>query len=764
MTVYLGTLMICLISLVLGAAVCCPSGGWSWLAPPVGLAAAMLISLSAMALPGEGTTAAAAVGVALVISAVVLWRQRVAPDFASGGPLAEGLPIAAMVLAFCSLPFLANGRIGVLGVSMLDDLSFHMGQADAMRTLGLDAHVTSSGYPLGPHALVAALAEGTGIGVGDGFTALLLSIPVLTALTALTVLDRGNPVLRSLGAVVCGTPYLVSAYVAEGAFKEPLLALFFLAFILGLRDVHRSRRLDPRRGAVLVLTGGGGAAAFGIAALIWPALGVAILGSIELFDRRRERVRRKAVVARVVLGAGLLAAAVFALSLRSREFFDSGPGQFVATKGTGGNYAGQLNPFEALGIWPYSDFRYGVAHNLVLGPVVLVAVAVVLGGVMWCRRHRESALLAGAIAAVTVYLVARPVTLAYFSGKALVVAAPILTLTGVMAGLAAASGLNSGRRRVVTGGLIMYLALAGYSSALALRASHVRPSGPGPDLAAFRTIVQGARTLYLGRDNFAAWDLRGAKLFGYQGYSTGLIERLTERPAKSRTDRTRAAVDIDSVGYRRLNAFRYVVTPRTAFASSLPVNYRLLRSTPWHLLWERRGLVQQRLILDEGEAPGAVLDCERGNRRGTGSAFVRPRPVTGPVGGWRTPGGGRPPAPGVTSSGGSLVQRLRLGAGIWDLSMRYLSDVPLQLRAGTLVRSLEPNIEDDSSFFTAGHITRTRGGSVTVEVAVPERRRIDIERTVVLGTVVATRVDRPGRVVPLRTACGRYVDWFDPGR
>ena len=37
-------------------------------------------------------------------------------------------------------------------------------------------------------------------------------------------------------------------------------------------------------------------------------------------------------------------------------------------------------------------------------------------------------LLAAALAGVTVYAVARPVTLAYFSGKALAVVAPVLTL------------------------------------------------------------------------------------------------------------------------------------------------------------------------------------------------------------------------------------------------------------------------------------------------------------------------------------------------
>ena len=40
------------------------------------------------------------------------------------------------------------------------------------------------------------------------------------------------------------------------------------------------------------------------------------------------------------------------------------------------------------------------------------------------------------------------------------------------------------------------------------------------------------------------------------------------------------------------------------------------------------------------------------------------------------------------------------------------------------------------------------------------RRRIDVVRTALIGDVAATRVDDRGHEVPLRRACGRYVDWY----
>ena len=109
------------------------------------------------------------------------------------------------------------------------------------------------------------------------------------------------------------------------------------------------------------------------------------------------------------------------------------------------------------------------------------------------------------------------------------------------------------------------------------------------------------------------------------------------------------------------------------------------------------------------------------------------------------------------------MQRLRLGKGTWEISVRYFSDVPLHLRAGPIARTLPPYVADQASFWGVGRIT-TPGGPLTVRIDVPARRRPDIARFVQLRSMAATRVDRTGRVVPLKRACGKYVDWFGAGR
>ena len=252
------------------------------------------------------------------------------------------------MLAFASLPFVANRRIGELGASQLDDLSFHMGQADAIREVGPAASVTASGYPIGPHSLVAIVAEGTGLGTASVFAGLLLAIPVLTALTALAAF-RGVPArLRILGAVLVGLPYLPVAYFAEGGFKEPLLAMCLLGFALILREARAEAMLAPAHVAGLVLTAAGGVAAFGTTALVWPAAALAWFALLRTLPRRAG-----SCVCRGCGGtphgcspgwrsrpaaAGLLAAS-------SGDLFSSGPGGFFRDRGNGGNFIGQLSPF-----------------------------------------------------------------------------------------------------------------------------------------------------------------------------------------------------------------------------------------------------------------------------------------------------------------------------------------------------------------------------------------------------------------------------------
>jgi hypothetical protein len=754
-TAYLSALAVCAVSTVVGAALACRPGGWSWTAPAVGLGVVMLLTLVAVRLPGHGTTAAVAVTLASVLSVTRLARRRV--DF---GAVVGGLPVAVAVLAVCSLPFVANDRIGELGAWVSSDLAGHMAQAEALAKHG-SGHITSSGYPNGPHAVVAALDGGLGVGASAGFTGLLLAVPILTALTALAALSGTRWYFRLPGAALAGIPYLAVSYFAQGAFKEPLLALFFLGFVLTLRDAYFSGRLEARLALALLVITGGGVAVFGVTGLAWFAGALVWVGLLELLGGRRPDLSRWQLRRWLPAVAVLVVVAIAAVVVAAGgDFFDTGPGRYITSNDPGGNFFGQLSPLEALGVWHQPDFRFAPSSPL-LDPGILLACAVVIFGLAWCWRGREWVLLAGALSAISIYVVARPFTLAYFSGKALTVAAPMLTLIAVKALATVASTERLGRLTpaLAAAALAAYLLVAGSSSALVLRGTHVRPADRGHDLAAFRPIVDGQPTIYLGRDNFAPWELRGAQLRGFQSYDTPLALGIVDRPLKYAGDAKPPAADFDSVDPFLLGGARYVVAPRTAYASVAPANFIPIKRTRWHVLWERRGPLPPREILAEGEAPGKVLNCRirRGRllARTAGVAYVRPEPVVGRAHDWRVGGA-------HLQSGQSRSQELRLGPGTWDLSLRYFSDEPLRLRAGSLDTSLPAYVGDSSTFASAGRVVST-GGALRVTVTAPPRSRIEILRTAILGTLAATRVDDRGGVVPLARACGRYVDWFRVG-
>jgi hypothetical protein len=500
-------------------------------------------------------------------------------------------------------------------------------------------------------------------------------------------------------------------------------------------------------------------AVFGPAALAWFAGALAWVGAIEVLGGRRPDLGRWRPRRWLPVIAVLLVAVVVTLIAGAGDFFDTGPGRYLTSNVPGGNFLGQLSPLEAFGVWHQPDFRFAPSNPL-LDPGVLLACAVVIFGLAWCWRHREWALLAGGLAAISVYVVVRPFTLAYFSGKALAIAAPMLTLIAVKAigTVASSERLRRPTPALAAAAFAAYLVVAATSSALVLRATHVRPADRGHDLAAFRSIVEGQPTIYLGRDNFAPWELRGAQLRGFQSNDTPLALSIADLPEKYAGDAKPPAVDFDSVDAWLLSGARYVVAPRTAYASVPPSTFVPIKRTRWHVLWERRGPLPSRKILDEGEAPGKVLNCRtrRGRRlsRTAGVAYVRPKPVVGRAEAWGVGG--------HLQNGQSRSQELQLGAGTWDVSLRYFSDLPLHLRAGPLDTSLPAYLGDPSAFVSVGRIV-SKGGPLRVTVTAPARSRIETFRTATLGTLAATRLDDRGGLVPLADACGKYVDWFRVG-
>ncbi len=80
------------------------------------------------------------------------------------------------------------------------------------------------GYPLGPHAIVSATSKVVpGADLIETFAGLTGAIAVLAALTAYGALGGVRDRFRAPAAVLAALPYLGAAYLAQGAFKEPML-------------------------------------------------------------------------------------------------------------------------------------------------------------------------------------------------------------------------------------------------------------------------------------------------------------------------------------------------------------------------------------------------------------------------------------------------------------------------------------------------------------------------------------------------------------
>ncbi len=115
---YASAIAIVVAAVVLGRGVCVLAGlnRSVWLSPAVGFAALMVVCDVAIGLPGRGWTAVIAVVVACAASIwLVIHRHAAWP------PLGETAVVGGVVLVFLSIPFLANARVGVLGIGLLND-------------------------------------------------------------------------------------------------------------------------------------------------------------------------------------------------------------------------------------------------------------------------------------------------------------------------------------------------------------------------------------------------------------------------------------------------------------------------------------------------------------------------------------------------------------------------------------------------------------------------------------------------------------------
>lgn len=768
---YGAALLIVLFSLVLGRAICAFAGGrqrW-WAAPAVGLAAAIILADAAIKLPGKAVTSVSAEILAVAAAATYLaLRHRPAPGWWKTPRLAWGqlnnLAIGLAALLVASMPFLASGRVGLLGVSLDNDTDNHLLWAETVRSSRMALlWGTQSSYPLGPHSLVATVGTATGAPLNLVFTGLLVAVVPITAMTAAGVLARERWWRRAVAGILCSLGYLLAAYYAEGAFKETIIAALLLAFVLLAEQVRarwcetaaksRWRLLIP---AVILVVGS--VYTYSYLGLAWFASAIALWAVAQVIAHpgglRRWFSRRgiSDVLPELTIAGGLGVILLLPIAAQIINFYNAigtSPAAGGGIPATAlGNLPGPLSGYEMLGIWWSPDFRLASSNTFMAGELSAFALALAIYGLVWAVRRRQLLLVAAVVGSVAIYLHSRGSQSPYVTAKALVIATPIVMAVILRGLLSSREGLVPIRvARLAVAAL--FCAAAGYSSYQALRDEPVQAPEPGRELAAFHRIIGNSRVLTLGDDDYAPWQLHASAVSALASNSPSLGGALA-RPSKPYV--FGQSLDFDSVTPAGLDNFRYVIAPNTDYASQVPPNFKLVASARLYTLFERTGPTEPRQTLEAPGSAGAILDCRSSTGRRLQTARGFAATMTPPV---TVPGSG-------LTAGGGVSLHLPLPKGEWQLSIQYLSSFDLNLSALGRRWTMPAYLGRQGPFFAVGAVEGTGAASpVTLSIAATRPSVFTGPALFAsISVVAATRLPDVRRVVPLGRACGKYVDWY----
>lgn len=740
--------------------------------PAVGLSVLIVVSLATIQLPGRVVTAIVALmlvviaAMAVVIVHWVLATPRARTDPVSPIPAVLGgvaVVVTIGVSAFgAAIPFIANGTVGLPGVGLDNDTANHLLFAEELRNpiVGARYGGLPTGYPLGPHSLAAAISSGLGVRTDLAFTALLVGTVIITALVAAAALRSDSAWKRPLVGVLAALLYLVASYYAEGAFKETLVGLLLLALVLHLEEVTREwQTLSRARWKLLIpasLLVAGALYVYSYPALVWIGLTLVIWLGAEVVSRRgwlrRWRVLvpeigpAAAIAGGVVVLAALPAAGRIVNLAGSVGLSPAASGAITASNL--GNLPHPLPGWEALGIWNSPDFRVPPANVFNAGLLSGFALGILVFGMAWAVRRREFLLPAAVAACAIVFWRASQGQSPYVTAKALVIAGPVVAVTGLRSLLRAPikplpQMFRLGRLAVAAA----FIALAADSSYQALRNEPVWPPESTNELLAFDQVTRGQTVLFLGNSDYAPWMFKDSKMSAISA-TTVSMGQASGRATKP--NEYGAALDWDSVDLSTINRFDWVVTSNTTYASQAPAGFRLVRQLPMYDLWRRVGGVQPRGALDPPGAPGAVLDCknpaERQLSRRRGVAAVMKPPVTATLS--------------AILPGGFENATLLLPPGKWDVSLEYLSPVPVDVLVGGLFRAMPAYLDRPGPYFRVGSVVSNGHPMIVIIHARRPSWMTGQDLEAQLTSIAATSSPDTRTLVPLRRACGRYVDWF----
>ncbi len=738
-----------LAAVLIGQLVCfvCGASSWSPSAPAVGLSALMLLAAPGLSLPGRSTLPFIAI-LALSLSGGVVLQRRPAHR-----PPLWGLVPVVLTSLVVLIPFIAAGRFGTLGVGVDNDMASHLLLAGAFESASI-ARFAPAGplgyYPLGPHAVVGTLAAGWGISVDGAFAGFTIVLPVLTSLMVFAQLRKVPRLAAPLAAVAGAMQYLSAAYMGQGSFKELTMVVLIFGLIGQLNQIRMTGIVGRLQLVPIAFLFGGFLSVYSLPGLPWPVGIIALLGSAAAIggaiDGGLERLRgyARALAVPSVIAAATLLVLVAPQIRRLHRFYGYmtlvGTGTGIA-KNSLGNLVGPLNPFEVTGSWLNDDYRLPPADATASKVFGLVVVGLALAGLIRLVRRGQLELPAAAVVCGVICLYSNHTQSPYTAAKALVIASPFVVTLAAIEALQDRPGTSwwNQMRWGVAACTFLILAISTFQ---ALRYSPVDPDAHELALAAFRPIVAGRTVLSFEYDEFIPWELAGADV------SVPGLNPLPLNPASPWTPGER--FDWDSIVPAALDSFDYVVAPNDASASGPPPNFKLVAQSGPYDLYRRVGPTLPRETLAAGDASGAVLDCatRSGRRlsRLSGIANVTPRSVYVTF-------------PGLVEGGQATVNTPSLEPGTYKLNVQYAAVENLLVHAQGFHAQLPATLDRLGPYWPAGNLTVRQPGSIALSIAADSPPIPSPDAGTPPVTVALTPV-APSSTIPLRDACGRYVDWY----
>lgn len=587
---------------------------------PLGLAA-MSIALSGLIILGISAEVvvviAAVAAFAGLVSVIAAYRNQERDPartrerrwIALTGLVAFGVMMA---------PLVGSGRAGILGYVFNNDPAAHLSAVELLRTSGLhyfeQANSTfqqvsglfEDSYPIGSHVLVlytSVISGAEGFFIWSPLIA-LTAAGVALAIRALLAQFDFPAWAVSLGAVAAACCYLAFSYVAQGGFKEILLAMTVLLAVASAEFARRegfaARSLIP-----FAVAGGAALSIFGPAAAFW----VLPVAAAYVFIALRRPVEG---TTRGKLAAGFAIVGLGAVVVLIPQLIDAVG--FARVQGAGGavqefgNLLGPLRWSETLGIWFLGDYRIPVpSHENINLIFSLLAAVILLVGLVACWRRKQ---FAPAIAIGTALIACAWL---HFNYSPYIEAKGLLVLSLCVATLIVIGTLALSQRFRVTGIVVAIILLvgAGYSTWLVYSSVWMTPKERLTELAAFNDQLAGKGPVLVNdREAYSKLLMRDAQAIDIWSSwipgrgnltTTGVIENPPHTP------------DSDDYADDFRNKFDWFLDRRHP-GSRPPGNFTVAAESAHYVLWKRAAPpVKQHIGLGYGVVGGAVpLQCDKG--------------------------------------------------------------------------------------------------------------------------------------------------------